>query len=79
MRQILAGVVLNQRINGVRADFDRLKAILTNCLRYGPESQNREGHASFRSHLLGRVGFVAMLNPAKGLCLRRIFDQIQWL
>jgi RNA-directed DNA polymerase len=79
VRQLLAGVVLNQRINGVRADFDRLKAILTNCLRYGPESQNREGHTSFRSHLLGRVGFVAMLNPSKGLCLRRIFDQIQWL
>ena len=78
VRQLLAGVVLNQRINGVRADFDRLKAILTNCRRYGPESQNREGHASFRSHLLGRVGFVAMLNPSKGLCLRRIFDQIQW-
>jgi RNA-directed DNA polymerase len=78
VRQLLAGVVVNQRINGVRTDFDRLKAILTNCVRHGAESQNREGHASFRSHLLGRIGFVAMLNPAKGLRLRRVFDQIQW-
>jgi RNA-directed DNA polymerase len=78
VRQLLAGVVVNQRVNGVRTDFDRLKAILTNCVRHGAESQNREGHASFRSHLLGRIGFVAMLNPAKGLRLRRVFDQIQW-
>jgi RNA-directed DNA polymerase len=78
VRQLLAGVVVNQRINGVRTDFDRLKAILTNCVRHGAESQNREAHASFRSHLLGRIGFVAMLNPAKGLRLRRVFDQIQW-
>jgi hypothetical protein len=79
VRQYLAGVVINEHINGVRVDFDRLKAILTNCVRHGAESQNREGHASFRAHLLGRVGFVEMLNPAKAVRLRRIFDQIQWL
>jgi hypothetical protein len=28
----------------VRADFDRLKATLTNCVRLGPESRNREAH-----------------------------------
>jgi retron-type reverse transcriptase len=78
VRQFLAGVVVNQRVNGVRTDFDRLKAILTNCVRHGAESQNREGQASFRSHLLGRIGFVAMLNLAKGLRLRQVFDQIQW-
>ena len=78
VRQYLAGVVVNEHINGVRTDFDRLKAILTNCVRHGAESQNREGHASFRLHLLGRIGFVAMLNPAKAVRLRRIFDQIPW-
>ena len=76
--QYLAGVVVNERINGVRADFDKLKAILTNCVRHGAESQNREGHVSFRLHLQGRIGFVEMLNPAKAVRLRRIFDQIQW-
>jgi len=40
--------------NVVRADFDRLKATLTNCARLGPESQNREGHAEFRAHLESR-------------------------
>jgi hypothetical protein len=78
VRQHLAGLVTNQRINVVRTDFDRLKATLTNCLRHGPASQNRQAHPSFRSHLQGRIAFVKMVNPAKGLRLRGIFDQIQW-
>jgi hypothetical protein len=78
VRQHLAGLVTNQRINVVRADFDRLKATLNNCLHYGPDSQNREAHRSFRSHLQGRIEFVKMVNPTKGLRLREMFDQIQW-
>jgi hypothetical protein len=77
-RQYLAGLVINERMNVVRGDFDLLKAMLTNCVRHGAESQNREGHAEFRSHLEGRVGFVEMVHPAKGLRLRRIFEKIQW-
>ena len=78
VRQHLAGLVANQRMNVIRADFDRLKAILTNCVRLGPESQNRDDHPSFRSHLEGRVGFVEMVNPARGKRLRAIFEQIPW-
>ena len=78
VRQYLAGLVTNERVNVVRADFDRLKAIVTNCARQGPESQNRESHPAFRMHLAGRVGFVEMVNPAKGARLRKIFDQICW-
>jgi hypothetical protein len=29
-------------------------------------------------HLDGRVGFVEMVNPAKGARLRKIFEQIEW-
>jgi hypothetical protein len=78
VRQYLAGLVVNERANVVRADFDRLKATLTNCARLGPESQNREGHAEFRAHLEGRVGFVAMINADKGNRLRAILERIQW-
>jgi len=78
VRQYLAGLVTNTRINVLRGDFDRLKAILTNCVRYGAESQNRESHRSFRLHLEGRVGFVEMMNPAKGARLRAIFERIRW-
>ena len=78
VRQYLAGLVTNEHINVVRADFDTLKAILTNCVRHGAESQNRDGRAAFRQHLDGRVGFVEMVNPAKGARLRSIFERVQW-
>jgi RNA-directed DNA polymerase len=78
VRQHLAGLVANQHVNLIRTDFDRLKAILTNCVRLGPESQNRDAHPRFRSHLEGRVGFVEMINPVKGKRLRAILEQIQW-
>jgi len=78
VRQHLAGLVANQHVNVARTDFDRLKAILTNCVRHGPVTQNRDGHPSFRRHLEGRVAFVEMINPKKGVRLRTIFDRIQW-
>lgn len=78
VRQYLAGLVTNDRINVVREDFDRLKATLTNCVRHGAESQNYDGHAAFRLHLEGRVGFVETVNPAKGVRLRRILEKIRW-
>ena len=78
VRQYLAGLVTNEKLNVVRADFDKLKAILTNCVRHGAETQNRERHPAFRQHLDGRIGFVEMVNPAKGARLRNIFGEIEW-
>jgi RNA-directed DNA polymerase len=78
VRQHLAGLVANEHLNVIRADFDRLKATLANCVRLGPEGQNREAHPSFRAHLEGRVGFVEQINPRKGKRLREILNQIQW-
>jgi hypothetical protein len=78
IRQQVAGVVLNARPNITRPDFDRLKAILTNCVRLGPRSQNRDGRPDFRAHLAGRIAHVGMLHPARGQRLRQLFDQIHW-
>ena len=78
VRQHLAGVVTNRRVNVGRADYDRLKAILTNCVRLGAESQNRDGHERFRAHLEGRVAFVEMVNAEKGGKLRSILEQVRW-
>jgi hypothetical protein len=78
VRQYLAGIVVNEHPNIVRADFDRLKAILTNCVRHGSQSQNREAHPAFQSHLQGRIAFVKSVSPAKGAKLRKLFEQIVW-
>ncbi|HEX3747379.1 MAG TPA: reverse transcriptase family protein [Bryobacteraceae bacterium] len=78
VRQHLAGVVANRKLNVWRADYDCLKAILTNCVRHGAASQNRDGHNDFRAHLEGRVSYVASLNPEKGKKLRVILERIVW-
>jgi RNA-directed DNA polymerase len=78
VRQHLAGIVANQHLNVIRTDYDRLKATLMNCVRRGPESQNRAGHPQFRSHLEGHVAFVEMINPARGVRLRALYERIQW-
>jgi hypothetical protein len=77
-RQELTGIVVNSHANIRRADFDRLKAILTNCARHGPESQNRDGHADFRNHLLGRIAHMERVNAARGNRLRELLARIEW-
>lgn len=78
VRQRVAGLVVNQRLNVARDDVDRLKAILTNCVRLGASSQNRNGQADFRAHLQGRVAYVESINSLKGAKLRRLFQKIEW-
>jgi RNA-directed DNA polymerase len=78
VRQQVVGVVLNVRPNVRRVEYDRLKAILTNCVRRGPHEQNRDGHADFRAHLAGRIAHVSMLHAERGLRLRQMFDRICW-
>jgi RNA-directed DNA polymerase len=78
VRQHLAGLVTNHHINIMRADLDRLKATLVNCVRLGADTQNRNAHPGFRAHLEGRVAYVEMLGPARGRRLRAILEQIEW-
>jgi RNA-directed DNA polymerase len=77
-RQRLAGVVVNDRPNIQRREFDVLKAILHNAERSGPASQNHEQHPRFREHLAGRVAWVAQLNPARGERLAASLARVDW-
>ncbi len=76
--QRVAGIVVNERLNVRRQDYDRLKAILTNCVRHGTSGQNREQHDDFRAHLRGRISFVETVHAERGTRLRAIFDKIAW-
>jgi len=78
-RQRVCGVVVNERTNVAREEYDTLKAILHNAKLSGPASQNRDGHPDFRAHLLGRIAWLHSLNPARGEKLRAQMDQIVWL
>jgi hypothetical protein len=78
VRQQLVGIVVNSAPSPKRKDLELLEAILTNCLPFGPESQNRLGLSNFREHLQGRIGLVEMIHAEKGRRLRSLFDRIDW-
>ena len=74
--QRVTGIVVNRHVNLPRADYDNLKAILTNCIRRGPATQNRDGAPDFRAHLEGRVAWAEHVNRARGEKLRVLFERI---
>jgi hypothetical protein len=78
IRQFAAGIVLNQRTNIRRDEYDQLKATLHNCAQGTPAEQNRESRSNFRMHLLGRINWVKQLNPARGAKLAMVFERIEW-
>ncbi|MFB9376094.1 reverse transcriptase family protein [Kineococcus gynurae] len=77
-RQVVTGLVVNAGPRVRRSEVDRLRAILHNAVRSGPQSQNRDGHPDFRAHLLGRIAWVGAADPARGERLRETFQRIEW-
>ena len=77
-RQRVCGIVVNARTNAPRDDYDRLRAALHEAATRGPAAANRAGVPDLRAHLLGRIGWVETLNPARGVKLRRLFAAIDW-
>jgi RNA-directed DNA polymerase len=77
-RQQVNGIVVNEHPNLSRHEFDRLKAILHNCIRHGPASQNRDNHPDFQAHLQGRVAHALHISPKRGAKLKALLDQVQW-
>ena len=77
-RQTATGIVFNEKPNICRKEYDRLKALLFNCVKQGPISQNRKGHPHFQQHLKGRIDWVERLHPNRAAKLRAIFEQIHW-
>ena len=75
-RQHITGLVVNERPNVSRDEFDCLKAILTNAARDGLASQNITQRGDFRSHLLGRIAFVAQVNPSRGAKLHLLWMKL---
>ena len=77
-RQTVTGVVVNEKPNISRKDFDALKALLTNCVRLGPSTQNLNQHDNFSAHLQGRIAHVTQLNRRRGEFLLKLYRRIDW-
>lgn len=78
-KQRLVGTVVNKKINVDRQYYDALKATLTNCVRFGIDSQNHKKHPNFQAHLLGRINYVKSLNQYRGEKLEAIYKKIATL
>ena len=68
-RQKVTGIVVNRHLNVDRRSFDRLKAVIHAC---GDSADLRLRDAAFRASLLGQIGWVEAVNPARGQKLRRL-------
>ncbi|MFV0442637.1 MAG: reverse transcriptase family protein [Planctomycetaceae bacterium] len=77
-RQTVTGVVVNEKLNVSRQEFDRLKATLFNCVKHGPSTQNHDSLKNFSAHLRGRIAHVVHVSPARGTKLLALYQQIDW-
>ena len=78
VRQQVTGIVVNRHPNLARGEYDKLKAMLTNCVRHSPESQNRDSRAHYREYLAGKISYVMMVNPQRASRLQQLFQAIAW-
>ncbi|MCC7508092.1 MAG: RNA-directed DNA polymerase [Planctomycetes bacterium] len=77
-QQRVTGVVVNDKTNVSRRDYDRLKAILHNCVKRGPHGENRDNHPDFRGWLQGKIAHISHIGPERGRKLMALFQQIRW-
>lgn len=70
------GLVVNERAALPRKERQLLEAILYNCMRHGPETQNHAGVADFEAHLRGRVAHASQHGEAERLV--SLLAQIRW-
>jgi len=76
-RQSALGLVMNERLNVPREEYEQLRAILHNCARDGLESQNRAECPDFLAHLRGRVAYLTAANPERGAKLAGMLERIE--
>ena len=74
-RQEVTGLTVNDRPNLSRRELRTLRAILHNAACLGLESQNRENHPDFASHLRGRVEFACMVDPSRAPSYREALSR----
>jgi len=71
-RQVVGGIVVNDRPNLPRDAFDRLKARLHRCATRGVRPDDDA------ATLRGQIGWVVQLNAARAEKLRGWYDRIDW-
>lgn len=75
-RQMVTGVVINDRMSVPRTTIRRIRAILHNAKRTGLAAQNRENHPHFESWIRGMIAWIRMVNPEQGQRLQNQFLEL---
>ena len=70
-RQTVTGVVVNDHLNIDRRYFDRLKAVIHAC---AAKDDTRFDDPVFVTSLMGKIGWVEAINPARGQKLRQLLS-----
>ena len=77
-RQHLAGLVVNDRPQVARSDYDNLRALLHNARRHGASSQNRDEHPDFRSHVYGLIAWMGATGETRRRRLLDMARTVDW-
>jgi hypothetical protein len=74
-RQVVTGIVVNERLHVPRDERRRFRAVLHNCRKHGVESQAR-GRPRFAEYLRGFASYVHMVDPEEGKTLLAQVDEL---
>ncbi len=77
-RQMVAGVVVNERTSMPRGRYDNLKAALHNCQKHGPLAQANGDLPAFRAWLVGSVAAAQAIDPVRGGKLAARLALVDW-
>jgi len=77
-RQTVTGIVVNEpgKLGLAREEVRRLRAIVHNAEKTGLAAQNRDGHPDFRAHLMGKIGYLSMVDGPKAEALRAALARV---
>ena len=75
-RQLVTGIVVNDRLGVDRQTIRRLRAILHRAKKEGLAAQNRERLPHFEAWFSGMIAYIHMVNPKQAAPLRAAFESL---
>ncbi|NVM38035.1 MAG: TIR domain-containing protein [Candidatus Lokiarchaeota archaeon] len=76
--QIVTGITVNDKISFDRKKLRKIRAIIHNCKKIGPEKANKNKHPFFREYLYGYVAFLKPIKPELSKKWKKELDSIDW-
>lgn len=77
-RQKILGIVLNQKINIPREEYQKFRSLLHNCIKEGFEAQveraDKENVDHLQSWIAGKLAYFAMVAPERAEKLRLLYN-----